>query len=214
MEPAMQAKLLRVLESRTLRRVGGTKSIEVDVRVVAATNRNLRDAIQQGDFREDLFYRLNVFPIHIPALRERPEDIPVLVTFFLEIYSRKFSRSFSAVDPDAMKRMMAYNWPGNIRELKNSMERICIMQNGPTLLSEHLPAEICGNEPASGKPARSSAAAFETGLEEAVHRFEKEIILAALDQCQRNVLQAAQLLKIPRGTLRYKLEKMGIASVE
>jgi two-component system response regulator AtoC len=138
----------------------------------------------------------------------------VLVTFFLEIYSRKFSRSFSAVDPKAMKKMMLYNWPGNIRELKNSMERICIMQSGPVLLSEHLPVEICSDEPANGKPATTYSSAFETGLEEAVSRFEKEIINAALDQCQRNVLQAAQLLKIPRGTLRYKMEKMGITAVE
>jgi len=209
MEPAMQAKLLRVLESRTLRRVGGTKSIEVDVRVVAATNRNLRDAIQQGHFREDLFYRLNVFPIHIPALRERREDIPVLVAFFLEIYSRKFSRSFAAVDPEAMKRMMAYNWPGNIRELKNSMERICIMQNGPTLLSEYLPAEISGDEKRDS-PTFSADTAFEIGLEEALAELEKKIILSALKACNSNVLQAAQLLKIPRGTLRYKMEKLGL----
>jgi len=210
MEPAMQAKLLRVLESRTLRRVGGTKSIEVDVRVVAATNRNVKDAIQQGDFREDLFYRLNVFPIHIPALRERREDIPVLVAFFLEIYSRKFSRSFSAVDPEAMKKMMAYSWPGNIRELKNSMERICIMQQGPTLLPEHLPPEIRGDE-TNGSPALNAVAAYEIGLEEALIDFERKIINSALQQCNKNVLQAAQLLKIPRGTLRYKMEKLGIA---
>jgi len=209
MEPAMQAKLLRVLESRIVRRVGGTKSIEVDVRVIAATNRNLKDAIQQGAFREDLYYRLNVFPIHIPPLRARREDIPVLVTFFLEIYNRKFSRSFTAIDPEAMRIMTSYNWPGNIRELKNSMERICIMQSGPTLLPEHLPPEIRGDD-RNGSAAFSANTVFEIGLEEAVADFERQIILSALEACGKNVLQAALLLKIPRGTLRYKMDKMGL----
>ncbi|PKN16530.1 MAG: Fis family transcriptional regulator, partial [Deltaproteobacteria bacterium HGW-Deltaproteobacteria-23] len=209
MEPAMQAKLLRVLESRTLRRVGGTKSIEVDVRVVAATNRNLKDAIQQGVFREDLYYRLNVFPIHIPALRERREDIPVLVKFFLEIYSRKFSRSFSSVASEALRIMTNYNWPGNIRELKNSIERICIMQSGPELLAEHLPPEICADDKNSSRTLDADRV-LESGLEDAVANFEKGIILSALDKCGNNVLQAAHLLKIPRGTLRYKMEKLGL----
>lgn len=212
MEPAMQAKLLRVLENRSVRRVGGTKWIEVDVRVIAATNRNLKDAIQQGDFREDLYYRLNVFPIHIPALRERREDIPALVTFFLEFYSRKFSRAFSAIDPDALRIMMAYSWPGNIRELKNSIERICIMQSGPKLLPEHLPPEIRGSDKESLSSANPDAA-FEVGLEEAVAEYERRVILAALQRSNRNVLQAAQILKVPRGTLRYKMEKLEIVSV-
>jgi transcriptional regulator with PAS, ATPase and Fis domain len=205
----MQAKLLRVLENRTVRRVGGTKSIDVDVRVIAATNRNLKEAIQQSDFREDLYYRLNVFPIHTPPLRERREDIPALVTFFLEIYSRKFSRSFSSIDPEALKVMMNYSWPGNIRELKNIIERICIMQSGPKLLSEYLPSEVTGNSRKSPELIDMSAV-FESGLEEAVNRFEKELIASALSKCGKNVLQTAQLLKIPRGTLRYKMEKMGI----
>ncbi len=209
MEPAMQAKLLRVLESRTVRRVGGTKSIEVDVRVIAATNRNLKEAILQGDFREDLYYRLNVFPIHIPPLRERQEDIPVLVTFFLEIYNRKFSRTFAAVDSEALQRMTSYSWPGNIRELKNSIERICIMQSGPKLLAEHLPPEIRGDDKKTPTDFCADTA-FTIGLEEAVANFEREIILSALKACNSNVLQAAQLLKVPRGTLRYKLERMGI----
>jgi DNA-binding NtrC family response regulator len=209
MDPAMQAKLLRVLENRTVRRVGGTKSIDVDVRVIAATNRNLKEAIQQSDFREDLYYRLNVFPIHTPPLRERREDIPALVTFFLEIYSRKFSRSFSSIDPEALKVMMNYSWPGNIRELKNIIERICIMQSGPKLLSEYLPSEVTGNSRKSPELIDMSAV-FESGLEEAVNRFEKELIASALSKCGKNVLQTAQLLKIPRGTLRYKMEKMGI----
>jgi len=209
MEQAMQAKLLRVLESRTLRRVGGLKSIDVDVRVIAATNRNMKDAIQRGDFREDLYYRLNVFPIHVPPLRERREDIPVLATFFLEIYSRKFSRAFSSIAPAALKKMTDYNWPGNIRELKNSIERICIMQPGPELTPACLPAEITGAASKQSAPI-DTAGVFDVGMEEAVADFERSIITTALQHCGNNVLQAAQLLKIPRGTLRYKMEKLGI----
>ncbi|HZV82900.1 MAG TPA: sigma-54 dependent transcriptional regulator [Geobacteraceae bacterium] len=205
MEPAMQAKLLRVLESRTVRRVGGTRTIDVDVRVIAATNRNMKEGIQQGLFREDLFYRLNVFPIHIPPLRERREDIPALASFFLEVYSRKFSKSFREIDPEAHRLLSAYHWPGNIRELKNTIERICIMQSGPALLPQHLPADIGPSPSTTGRIFSGPVA--EEGLEEAVNRFEREIISAALKECRGNVLQAAQMLKIPRGTLRYKMEK-------
>jgi len=210
MEPAMQAKLLRVLESRSVRRVGGTKSIEVDVRVIAATNRNLKEAIHQGDFREDLFYRLNVFPIHIPPLRERREDVPALVKFFLELYSRRYSRDFNDVAPEALRLLAAYSWPGNIRELKNSIERICIMHNNPLLLPQHLPEEICDFAKTKTKRAYDSAD-LDSGLEEAVCRFERDLILAALEDSGNNVLQAANILRIPRGTLRYKMEKLGIA---
>jgi len=208
MEPAMQAKLLRVLESRTVRRVGGTRTIEVDVRVIAATNRNLKEAIRQGIFREDLYYRLNVFPIHIPPLRERREDTPALAAFFLEVYSRKFSRNFREIDPEAHRILSAYDWPGNVRELKNTIERICIMQSGPILLPEHLPTEI---RPESAQARGLIAGTLaEEGLEEAVNRFEREMICAALSHCRGNVLQAAQQLQIPRGTLRYKMEKLGL----
>jgi DNA-binding NtrC family response regulator len=208
MEPSMQAKLLRVLENRTVRRVGGTRSIDVDVRVVAATNRNLKEAIGQGLFREDLYYRLNVFPIHIPGLRERPEDIPVLAAFFLETYSSRMSRDFREIAPAALRLLTAYPWPGNVRELKNVIERICIMQRGPVLLPEHLPPELA---PVGAAPLRTTAVPPDEGLEEAVARFERDLIVAALARCQGNVLQAAQLLKVPRGTLRYKMDKQGLS---
>ncbi|GAM07797.1 acetoacetate metabolism regulatory protein AtoC [Geobacter sp. OR-1] len=208
MDPAMQAKLLRVLESRQIRRVGGTRNIDVDVRVISATNRNLGDAIKSGQFREDLFYRLNVFPIRIPPLRERREDIPVLAAFYLDKYSRAFSRGFHEISGEAKALLSGYNWPGNIRELKNVIEKICIINQGPTLTASHLPPEI------SGAPTRSARAELpdvETlGLEGAVEAFELEIIRAALDKCGGNVLKTAELLKIPRGTLRYKMGKLGI----
>ena len=144
-----------------------------------------------------------------PPLRERKEDIPALVKFFLELYSRRFSRDFNRVDPEALRLLTAYRWPGNIRELKNSIERICIMQAGPTLLAAHLPAEI-GTSETPGEKNPAGPENFATGLEEAVTRFEKQLIRAALDKSGGNVLQAAQLLQIPRGTLRYKMEKLEI----
>lgn len=207
MDPAMQAKLLRVLENRTVRRIGGMKNIEVDVRVIAATNRNLKEAMQSGSFREDLFYRLNVFPIHVPPLRERLEDIPALVTFFLEKYSRNFSRSFTSISPEAMKRLSAYSWPGNIRELKNCIERICIMHDSQSLDVELLPPDIRGD----GTNTIDSLETPDSGLEEAVEALERRMISSALKLSGNNVLQAAQLLKVPRGTLRYKMEKLEIA---
>ncbi|KAF0216555.1 MAG: sigma-54 dependent DNA-binding response [Geobacteraceae bacterium] len=210
MEPAMQAKLLRVLEERRIRRVGGTKSIDIDVRVIAATNRDLQEEIRGKRFREDLYYRLNVFPIHIPPLRERSEDIPVLAMFYLEKYNRAFSKNFREISQEALKFMEKYRWPGNIREMKNVMERICIMHNGPILLQEHLPAEIT-----LFKGGRNLAPAAEflqsgLGLEESTDRLERSLIEAALRETDGNVLQAASLLKVPRGTLRYKMEKYGL----
>lgn len=210
MEPAIQAKLLRVLEERKIRRVGGTKSIDIDVRVIAATNRDLPQAIREKSFREDLYYRLNVFPIHLPPLRERNEDIPVLAMFYLEKYNRAFSKNFREISPAALRLMERYHWPGNVREVKNVMERICIMYSGPTLLPDHLPAEITladsGEHPTPAAEILKNGA----GLEESTERLERSLIEAALQETGGNVLQAATLLKIPRGTLRYKMEKYGL----
>lgn len=216
MDMSMQAKLLRVLQERTIRRVGGIKDIAIDVRVIAATNRNLHDKIANGGFREDLFYRLNVFPIHIPPLRERTDDIPALAAYFLDSFSRSFGRNFSEVSTDAAELMKQYAWPGNIRELRNVIERICIMRNGPALLPEHLPPEILGISSSQSAPITvqgpKPAVSLESagGLEEAVIEFEKSIISQALKKTRGNVLQTAGMLKIPRGTLRYKMDKYGL----
>ena len=210
MEPAMQAKLLRVLGERTIRRVGGTRSSSIDVRVIAATNRDLQGAIQEGRFREDLFYRLNVFPIHIPPLRERREDIPVLAKFYLERFNRTFSKDFREIDPRALQLLEAYPWPGNIREMKNSMERICIMHSGPVLLAEFLPPEIRSLDRGAPTSAPVRLTDLQLGLDEAIEQYEKSLIRLALEKTGGNVLQAAQLLKVPRGTLRYKMTKLGL----
>jgi len=210
MDPAMQVKLLRVLEERKIRRVGGTKNIEIDVRVIAATNRYLPGAIKEGLFREDLFYRLNVFPIDMPPLRERREDIPVLTKFYLARYNKTFSRNFQEISPAALELMESYDWPGNIRELKNVIERICIMHGGPVLMPDYLPREINLRERRDDAAPGVLRGDMELGLEGATERYEKTLIQAALAGTGGNVLQAAQLLKVPRGTLRYKMAKYGL----
>ena len=208
MDLAMQAKLLRVLQERTIRRVGGIKDINIDVRIVEATNQNLQDNIATGSFREDLYYRVNVFPIHIPPLRERKEDIGIIASYFLDTFSRSFARNFKSLSPEAARLMEEYKWPGNIRELRNVIERICIMNYGPTLLPEHLPQEIrCGGSLPVQQSAGETLFSFDTGLEDAVIIFEKNIIRQALEKTRGNVLQTAAMLRIPRGTLRYKMDK-------
>jgi two-component system response regulator AtoC len=210
MDPAMQVKLLRVLEERKIRRVGGTRNIEIDVRVIAATNRYLPGAIKEGLFREDLYYRLNVFPIDMPPLRERREDIPVLAKFYLARYNKTFSRNFQEISPAALELMESYDWPGNIRELKNVIERICIMHGGPVLMPDYLPRELNLRERRDDVSPGILRGDMELGLEGATERYEKSLIQAALAGTRGNVLQAAQLLKVPRGTLRYKMAKYGL----
>ena len=214
MDMAMQVKLLRVLQERTLRRVGAVKDISIDVRVIAATNRDLKQRIADRSFREDLFYRLNVFPIHIPPLRERTADIAALAAYFLDGFSRAFGRDFRDVSAEAESLMERYAWPGNIRELRNVIERICIMRSGPTLLPEHLPQEIKElqpSEPPVAEPTpRLAGLPADLGLEEAICALEKSLIEQALRKTAGNVLQTASNLKIPRGTLRYKMDKYGL----
>ena len=189
--------------------MGGTRNIEIDVRVIAATNRYLPGAIKEGLFREDLYYRLNVVPIDMPPLRERREDIPVLTKFYLARYNKTFSRNFQEIAPAALELMEGYDWPGNIRELKNVIERICIMHGGPALMPDYLPREI-GRRERKDDTSPAVMLDMELGLEEATERYEKTLIQAALAGTGGNVLQAAQILKVPRGTLRYKMAKYGL----
>ncbi|WP_129125732.1 sigma-54-dependent transcriptional regulator [Geomonas oryzae] len=214
MDMAMQAKLLRVLQERSIRRVGAVKDVTIDVRVIAATNRDLLQRIAEKSFREDLFYRLNVFPIHIPPLRERTADIAALAAYFLDGFSRSFGRQFRDISPEAEQLMAQYAWPGNVRELRNVIERICIMRTGPTLLPEHLPLEIRNSQDGDHAAMVTTATAIEVpedvGLEEAINSIEKTLIRQALQKAGGNVLQTATILRIPRGTLRYKMDKYGL----
>jgi DNA-binding NtrC family response regulator len=209
---AMQAKLLRFLEEKTFKRVGGTRDIEVDVRIIAATNRDLQQAVQQGRFREDLYYRLKVIPIRLPTLRERRDDIPLLMQHFLDHFNQEFHKNTRGVDPEAMERLTAYPWPGNIRELRNFVERVMILETKETIELQDLPRGI-----QQGAQTRSSEDVDETAdavsmpvgsmtLEE----MEREAIVRALDQVSHNQVRAAKLLGISRDTLRYRMKKFGL----
>ncbi len=211
MDMNLQVKLLRVLEDRKIRRLGGNRNIDIDVRVVAATNLEIKEAIEQKNFREDLYYRLNVFPIHVAPLRDRREDIPPLLEFFLNHFSEEFHKNVREVSRAALDLLMRYHWPGNVRELRNVMERICIMHNQVTITPECLPREIWGENP-QGEASFDYRIPPEGILfEEIVGRLEKDLIAQAVGMTGGNVAKTARLLNLPRGTLRYKMEKYELA---
>ncbi|GAB4247046.1 sigma-54-dependent transcriptional regulator [Deferrisoma sp.] len=208
MDPGLQAKLLRFLETRRFRRVGGVREARVDVRVIAATNRDLREAIRERGFREDLYYRLNVFPIHVPPLRERPEDVLPLAQHFLEEFARRFHRPVSAISSEAQARLRAYPWPGNVREVRNLMERMAITCRSRELGPEDLPPEIRGDGAAG--PGRWVLPADGCDLEALERDLARCLITQALERTGGNVSQAARLLGLPRGTLRHRMDSLGI----
>ncbi len=210
MPAGVQAKLLRVLEDRKIRRLGSTRYINIDTRILAATNLDLRKAIEEKKFREDLYYRLNVIPISIPPLRERKKDILPLSKYFLLRFTRKFKKHFTTISEDAQKALLEYNWPGNVRELKNVMERVCILNDGEELKLKQLPPEISQRDNTeSGTLATFPIDIPPEGIkmDEVLEKYSKLLIEAALYKSGGNVSKAAQLLGIPRGTLRYKIEK-------
>ncbi len=204
----LQAKLLRVLEEQTFRRLGGLKDIQLDLRVVAATNKNLREAVREGAFRQDLYFRLNVIHITIPALRDRTEDIMPLVKFFVDHYNTKFKRHIEGVTPDAARLLLNHDWPGNVRELRNAIERAMILEESPYITAPSLPMAI------SQSLARAAAASTETtvipdeGL--SLEDNERMLLVKALQKTHGNQTQAARLLKITRDTLRYKMKKFNL----
>jgi DNA-binding NtrC family response regulator len=202
---SMQAKLLRFLEDKAFRRVGGTRDIRVDVRIIAATNLDLQQAVHAGRFRADLFYRLKVIPMRMPALRERREDVPLLVQHFLDHYNRELRKKTAGVEPDAMERLVAYDWPGNVRELRNTIERIMILENKPRIELSDLPKAITEHPP-SPSAAEGTAPGSRATLEE----IERSAIAHALHQAQENQVKAAKLLGISRDTLRYRMKKYGL----
>jgi len=214
MDLNLQVKLLRVLEDRKIRRLGGNRNIDINVRIIAATNADLKGAIERKEFREDLFYRLNVFPIHIPPLRERREDITVLLEYFLLSFSKEFNKSMRGFSREALDLMMRYHWPGNVRELRNVVERICIMYNVPEIRAEHLPREIWGDSPQSEVPFSFELPPEGIVLEEVVGKVEKDLVAKAFQITGGNVAKTARILNVPRGTLRYKLEKYQLSSDE
>ena len=204
--PNLQAKLLRFLEDRSFKRVGGTVDIHVDVRIVAATNANLEQAVSEGRFRKDLYYRLKVIPITLPPLRERPEDIPLLVKHFIDHFNREFKKTTRGVTHSAMQALMEYPWPGNIRELKNLIERVMILENKELIDVSDLPREIMAQEPYV--PVEQAFTLPPGGV--VLEDVERSLIEQALKRTGGNQTRAAKLLGLTRDTLRYRLKKFGL----
>jgi DNA-binding NtrC family response regulator len=208
---AIQVKLLRVLQDREFERLGGTKTHKVDVRLVAATNRDLRAALEEGTFREDLYYRLNVVAIDIPPLRDHKEDIPGLANFFLERYARESAKSLAGIAPEAMKKLMDYHWPGNVRELQNIIERGVTLSSAPpagkspgTALG---PADIYLDDQ-TARPISNTPHVLPPGM--TLEQWEDETIREALRRANGNKSQAARALGLSRNALRYRLSKLGV----
>jgi two-component system, NtrC family, response regulator AtoC len=206
MTPALQAKLLRVLEERRFRRVGGTKDISVDIRVVAATNKDLRAAVDQGGFRKDLYYRLQVVTITIPPLRERPEDIPLLAHHFLEYFSHQFKKRLPRLRPDVERLLVQYQWPGNVREVRNVIERSMILADDAELVAADLPPEIAGD--GAGPHEIPQFRLPTTGV--VLEDVEKDFVRQALEATQGNQTRAARLLGLTRDELRYRAKKFDL----
>jgi transcriptional regulator with PAS, ATPase and Fis domain len=220
----MQVKLLRVLQESEFERVGGIKTIRVDVRLVAATNRDLKREIAAGTFREDLYYRLNVVPIALPALRERISDIPLLGAHFVDKFNARLKKHVSGIEPDAMDRLVSYSWPGNIRELENVLERAILFCDTQHVRDIDLPVEVregVAESPRQAVPVQLgdakdgvSADGLKEQVKAAMSRLERELIVRALDQTGGNVTHAARLLKISRKGLQLKMKELGLRERE
>ena len=207
----LQAKLLRVLEDQTFRRLGGLQDIVVDIRLIAATNKNLREAVKERAFRQDLYFRLNVIQILIPALRDRPDDIPPLTNFFIGHYNRKFKRSILGVTPETEAILMRYEWPGNVRELRNAVERAMILEESSYLTPPSLPIAIVHGDdyrPAAPMAATASDPIPSEGI--SLEDNERMLVVRALEKTGGNQTQAARLLRVTRDTLRYKMKKFNL----
>jgi DNA-binding NtrC family response regulator len=199
MAPSLQAKLLRFLEEKTFKRVGGVADVQVDVRVIAATNRHLEDEVKKGRFREDLYYRLNVLPIVLPPLRACTEDIPLLVHYFVDAFNREFRKKVRGVSDEAMQRLQAYGWPGNVRELRNAVERAMLLAEG---------TELTGGEfPVASAPGRLTEAVALPASGIDLEQLERSLVVQALERSGWNQSKAATLLGLNRDQIRYRIEK-------
>jgi DNA-binding NtrC family response regulator len=205
LDVAMQAKLLRALQEREIRRVGGTKAIKIDVRVVAATNRDLRAMVADGRFRDDLYYRINVLSIDVPPLRDRRDDIPVLIEFFLKKHTRNTSRLVRGLTTDTRRLMQDYSWPGNVRQLESAIERAILLCEGDLISVEDLPLEVRQES----RPVSETAFKLPAGGI-AFEEVERSLIMQAMEQTDYNITKAAKLLGLTFRTLQYRLEKFGI----
>jgi DNA-binding NtrC family response regulator len=204
----LQAKILRALQEREIERVGGTRIIKIDVRVIAATNRDLKKAVEEGTFREDLYYRLNVVPITLPPLRQRRDDIPLLVEHFIAKYNREFNRKVKGFSAGATAALYQYDWPGNVRELENVIERAVALAQSESISLRELPLDIS----ILGRDMIEDIQKVGLSLREARSHFEKQYILNILEKVQWNQTEAARVLGLHRNTLLWKLQRLGIES--
>jgi DNA-binding NtrC family response regulator len=201
-----QAKILRVLQDRRFMHLGGVQEVQVDVRIIAATNIDLRQSVRDGRFREDLFYRLNVITIELPPLRQRREDIPLLVDFFLKKYAEENDRPVRRITPEALRPLMSYSWPGNVRELENVIERAVVLSSGTEIALDLLPDNLLGRGPAfTLHDPPSDASLFEI-----VEDVERRIITDMLEKCNWNQTEAAEHFKVPLSTLNQKIRRLNI----
>lgn len=209
MRPDLQAKLLRVLEERTVRRIGGKLDIPVEVTVIATTNKDLNEAVRDGRFRPDLFFRLSTFYLHIPALRLRREDIPVLASHFLSLYARRYNnKTVKRFSPEAIALLTTYDWPGNVRELKNLIERLVVLESAEEILPKHLPHWLAGRGLAAEHPPDRRFILPDEGI--SLDDLERDLILQALDKAKHNKTLAARLLGISYDSFRYQIKKIGL----
>ena len=200
-----QSKILRVLQDRKFMHLGGIQEIQVDVRIIAATNVDLRQLVKEGKFREDLFYRLNVIAIDLPPLRQRKEDIPLLVNFFLERYSQENQRPTRHMTPESLRPLMAYSWPGNVRELENVIERAVVLSSGTEIKADLLPDNIVGRGTAFPLEQRADASLFDI-----MEDCERHIIISMMEKCNWNQTDAAERFRVPLSTLNQKIKRLNI----
>jgi len=198
----VQSNLLRVLQEKEFERVGGNRTIKTDVRIIAATSKNLEEAVEQGTFRGDLYYRLNVFPIYMPPLRERKTDILLLANYFLERYAKENQKEIRRLSTPTIDMLMQYHWPGNVRELENCIERSVLLCEGNVVHSYHLPPTLQTGEESDTVPTQS--------LEEAVANLEREVIIDALKNSRGNMAKAAELVNTTERKFAYKAKKYGV----
>ena len=208
MKTSMQAKILRIIENKRFKRIGGTQDIEVDVRIIASTNRDLEAAVRDGVFREDLYYRLNVISLKLPPLRERKEDIPPLIDFFIAKFNREFKRNIKGISPEARNLLITYHWPGNVRELNNVIERAMILENAEVILHDHLPVEIRNGQKYWERSPKFAIQLPPGGI--SIDKLEESLLKQALSMAGNNQTRAAKLLGIGRDALRYRIKKIGL----
>ncbi|MBU2492881.1 MAG: sigma-54 dependent transcriptional regulator [Bacteroidetes bacterium] len=215
MSLSLQAKLLRVIENKKIRRLGSNKDLNIDLRIIAATNKDLKEAIKNSEFREDLYYRLNVLRVELPPLRERSDDVILLVNHFLNQFNSKFTKKIERFSDDALEALKNYSWPGNVRELRNVVERTYILQKNPVIEVYDIAADFINNRhEIEIKIGNSELDLEKFTYEEILTEIDKKLITKALEIANGNTSQAARILKIPRETLRYKLVKLNIAQKE